>query len=315
MPFPFPFPMPGLPGMPPMPLGLPLGGPSSGGGIGAVQAGQDPRRSLFCGNLSPFVSEGLLYHIFASCGPVAACRIIKDKAGESSKYGFIDFLDHATAAHALQVLNGRIVFGLPMVTKWATGASNPGVGGAMGAPAESHQIYVGNLSPDIDDQALFRVFSAFKSISEARIVRDPVDGSSKCYGFVTFRTQHDAEQAMVQMNGEWLGKRAMRINQANNAKGGGDDGLLGFGAAGAEMGDPNNCTVYIGGVTLGTSEFVIRQALEDCGRVVGVRVHDGFAFVDMGTHDEAVRAIATKNGTVVGNKTVKLSWSKFRPGA
>jgi hypothetical protein len=49
------------------------------------------------------------------------------------------------------------------------------------ASKESHQIYVGNLSPDIDDQQLFRVFSAFKSIGEARIVRDPIDGSSKVF--------------------------------------------------------------------------------------------------------------------------------------
>jgi hypothetical protein len=86
-----PFPgMMGGPGMPPPPR--------------QSHAGQDPRRSLFCGNISPFVTEGLLYHIFASCGPVTACRIIKDtKTGESAKYGFVDFTEHSIAAHALQV--------------------------------------------------------------------------------------------------------------------------------------------------------------------------------------------------------------------
>lgn len=51
----------------------------------------------------------------------------------------------------------------------------------------------------------------------------------------------------MQMNGEWLGKRAMRINQANNAKPLEEGGAL-------DMGDPSNCTVYIGGVVAGTSE-------------------------------------------------------------
>jgi nucleolysin TIA-1/TIAR len=63
-----------------------------------------------------------------------------------------------------------MVFGLAMVTKWATGISSSGGSGAN--PNESHQIYVGNLSPEIDDSALHRAFSAFKSIGEARIVRD-----------------------------------------------------------------------------------------------------------------------------------------------
>ena len=75
---------------------------------------------------------------------------------------FLSLTDHATAAHALQVLNGRTVFGLALQTKWATGAS----AGAPGVVSEAHQIYVGNLASDIDDQSLFRVFSAFKSIIE-----------------------------------------------------------------------------------------------------------------------------------------------------
>lgn len=58
--------------------------------------------------------------------------------------------------------------------------------------------------------------------------------------------------------------------------------------------------------------FVIREAFKDVGTVVAIRQHDGFCFVDFSNHDEALRAIMTKNGGVIGNKTVKLSWSKFR---
>lgn len=113
--------------------------------------------------------------------------------------------------------------------------------------------------------------------------------------------------------------------KANNAKPLEEGGVL-------DMGDPSNCTVYIGGVVAGTSElrnkqtnkqtrkrfnslsfrFVIREAFKDVGTVVAIRQHDGFCFVDFATHDEALKAIMTKNGGVIGNKTVKLSWSKFR---
>lgn len=68
-------------------------------GVGSQTAGHDPRMSLFCGQISGFVSEGLLYHIFASCGVVTACRIIKTQG--DTHYGFVDFEDHETASHAL----------------------------------------------------------------------------------------------------------------------------------------------------------------------------------------------------------------------
>lgn len=74
-------------------------------------------------------------------------------------------------------------------------------------------------------------------------------------------------QAMVQMNGEWLGKRPMRINQANNNAaralddgGGGGGGVMG-GLGGGEAADPSNCTLYVGGVSAGTTEAQIREAL------------------------------------------------------
>lgn len=131
------------------------------------------------------------------------------------------------AEHAMQVLNGRLVFGCAINCNWAAGSMNtqamPGAGAAaavapgmpMASGQEMHQLFVGNLSSDVDDNALYRAFSPFKSICEARVVKD-TDGSSRCYGFVSFRVQADAEQALVQMNGEWLGKRAIRVNSARN---------------------------------------------------------------------------------------------------
>ncbi len=126
----------------------------------------------------------------------------------------------------MQVLNGRLVFGCAINCNWAAGTMNAqAVAGAaaataapgmpMAAGSEQHQLFVGNLSSDVDDNTLYRAFSPFKSICEARVVKD-TDGSSRCYGFVSFRVQADAEQAMVQMNGEWLGKRAIRVNSARN---------------------------------------------------------------------------------------------------
>lgn len=325
LPVPLPHNASQVPGLPPqfgLPFpGMPMAPPSAfaGGfpgamapqqGIGSQLAGQDPKRSLFVGNISPFVSEGLLFHVFSSCGPVVACRIIRSDRPDAPRYGFVDYADSAVAAHAVQVLNNRIIFGTSIITRWAAS------GQTSGSAAESHQVYVGNISQEIDDQTLYRAFSAFKSIVEARIVRD-ADGNSRSYGFVTFRTRTDAEQAMVQMNGEWLGKRPLRVNLARTGpETGEEDGGAGAGggAAGGSVSGEQTNTIFVGGLAPASQEFHIRQAIEEIcpGRVVGVRMNEGFAFVDLASTQDATLCIE-KSGTVfVNQRPVKIQWSRTR---
>ncbi len=80
---------------------------------------------------------------------------------------------------------------------------------------------MGDLSPDIDDKALYNAFSPFGSISDARVMMDPAKpGYSRGYGFVAFRKKDDAQRALSDMNGENLGSRAIRCNWANQKSSG-----------------------------------------------------------------------------------------------
>jgi nucleolysin TIA-1/TIAR len=75
----------------------------------------------------------------------------------------------------------------------------------------------------VTDEILQRAFSAFGSLSDARIMADAATGKSRGYGFLAFRDRADAEQAIATMNGEWLGNRAIRVNWANSKTGGMDN--------------------------------------------------------------------------------------------
>ena len=80
----------------------------------APRASFDPSncKSLYVGNLHPYVNEAMLQEIFATLGPVAEVKVIKDKVtGMSAGYGFIKFLDHRAADLALQSINGRVLYG------------------------------------------------------------------------------------------------------------------------------------------------------------------------------------------------------------
>ena len=72
------------------------------------------------------------------------------------------------------------------------------------------QIFVGDLSPEVNDEGLRNAFSKFESLKQAHVMWDMQTSRSRGYGFVTFGNQSDAELALQTMNGEWLCGRAIR---------------------------------------------------------------------------------------------------------
>jgi len=124
-------------------------------------------------------------------------------------YGFVDFTDHRSAEFAMSSLNGREIYGSEIRINWAVAT------GHKEDTTAHHHLFVGDLSPEVDDQALWGAFSAFGSLSDARVMKDTTQNRSRGYGFVAFRDTDDAEQAREKMNGVWLGARAIRVNWAN----------------------------------------------------------------------------------------------------
>lgn len=53
------------------------------------------------------------------------------------------------------------------------------------------------------------------NFSEAKVIRDPQTTKSRGYGFVSYAKREEAERAIEQMNGQWLGRRAIRTNWAS----------------------------------------------------------------------------------------------------
>ena len=64
-----------------------------------------------------------------------------------------------------------------------------------------HTIFVGDLSGEVTDKTLRKAFSPFGEVTDARVMMDSTTGRSRGFGFVSYRTRAEAEQAMGQMNG------------------------------------------------------------------------------------------------------------------
>jgi polyadenylate-binding protein len=71
-------------------------------------------------------------------------------------------------------------------------------------------LYIKNLSDEIDDQKLRVEFAAFGAITSAEVMKDD-KGNSKGFGFVCFSTPEEANKACMEMNGRIFGTKPIYV--------------------------------------------------------------------------------------------------------
>lgn len=275
-------------------------------------------RTLYVGNLDPSVTEEFISTLFGQIGVISKSKVIFDS--NSDPYAFVEFQEHAMAAQALQAMNKRMLLEKEMKVNWAT---EPGTVQKVDTSRHFH-VFVGDLSPEIDNKQLKEAFTSFGEISEAKVIRDPTTLKSKGYGFCSFPKRDEAERAIEQMNGQWLGRRAIRTNWATrkptdaNESGNGTRRELNYDDVFNQT-TPDNTSVYIGNVAQGACEEDIRQAFGGFGPITEIRVFkaQGYSFVKFERKESAARAIVSMSGQELCGQSIKCSWGKtdFQSGS
>lgn len=103
-------------------------------------------------------------------------------------------------------------------------------------------IYVGNLSRDVNEDELRVAFEAFGEVESTNIIKDKFSGESRGFGFVVMRSQEDAAKAIEGMNNTELKEMNIVVSEAHprptarrggqNRRGGGFGGKRGGGSGG-----------------------------------------------------------------------------------
>jgi splicing factor 3B subunit 4 len=83
-------------------------------------------------------------------------------------------------------------------------------------------LFIGSLSPDIDERTLYDTFSAFGLITQPpKIARDDA-GNSRGFGFVSFADFDASDAAVEGMNGQFLGGKEINVSYALKKDGKGE---------------------------------------------------------------------------------------------
>ncbi|MEW6466500.1 RNA-binding protein [Tibeticola sp.] len=105
-----------------------------------------------------------------------------------------------------------------------------------------NKLYVGNLPYSFRDEDMQQAFSAFGSVSSAKVMMERETGRSKGFGFVEMGSDAEAQAAIKGMNGQNVGGRDLVVNEARPMEpraprsGGYGGGNGGFGGGGRGYG-------------------------------------------------------------------------------
>lgn len=304
---------------------------------------------LYMGDLDPTWDENIIRQIWTSLGEpnVVIKLMLHNNVGGSGTMGprnnlgycFLEFPSNVHASNAL-LKNGMQIpqFGhRRLKLNWAS--SSHSSAGAL----NEYTVFVGDLAPNVTESQLFELFiSRLNSTSHVKIVYDQLTGVSKGYAFVKFTNPMHQQRALLEMQGIFLNGRAIRVSNAGHLQNSTDGKLKATGSINGtttnvnninnsgliggsqfmypvqpqpalnSFTDPNNTTVFIGGLSSLVTEDELRAYFQPFGTIVYVKipVGKGCGFVQYVDRISAETAIAKMQGFPISNSRVRLSWGR-----
>ena len=78
----------------------------------------------------------------------------------------------------------------------------------------STKLFVGNLSFNTTENALYDTFTAFGTVAEAKLIMDRMTNRPRGFAFVTMNSSAEAQKAIDGLNGKDVEGRAMTVSIA-----------------------------------------------------------------------------------------------------
>ncbi|KAH6619412.1 hypothetical protein B0J18DRAFT_411709 [Chaetomium sp. MPI-SDFR-AT-0129] len=311
-----------------------------------MPSSNEAAKTLWMGEMEGWMDENFIKNVFQTVlAENVQVKVIRDRNSGNAGYCFIEFSTAEAAQKALN-LNGTPVPNSTRVFKlnWASGG---GLVDRRDDRGPEFSIFVGDLGPEVNEFVLVSLFqSRFPSCKSAKIMTDAMTGQSRGYGFVRFSDESDQQRALVEMQGVYCGNRPMRISTATpktrshqyggggHSQGGnqlvapvaghpapmwGAPPFYGQGAATFnpmqpmnQFTDPNNTTVFVGGLSGYVTEDELRSFFQGFGEITYVKIPPGkgCGFVQFVHRHAAEMAINQMQGYPIGNSRVRLSWGR-----
>lgn len=187
------------------------------------------------------------------------------------------------------------------------------------AATTSPNLFVGNLSWNVDEDWLRQEFEEFGELSGVRLMTDRQTGRSKGFGYVEFVNAADAAKAHAAKQGAELDGRALNVDFANPKQSNGDRQDNRRKSYGDQVGEASD-TLFLGNLSFECTNEDITSAFSPHGTVMSVRLPTdretgapkGFGYVTFSSIEEATGALEAMQGGYIARRAVRLDYSQPR---
>ncbi|KNH04826.1 polyadenylate-binding protein 4 [Perkinsela sp. CCAP 1560/4] len=248
-----------------------------------------PRSSpLYVGNLSGDITEPALYEFFAQYGQLVSVRVCRDLHSQASLgYGYVNYQNHDDANRVLETLNYTPMRqgGKPMRIM------RPQKDATLRKTSNGN-VFVKNISKEIDDKSLAEIFTVFGTILSAKVARDRT-GASLGYGFIHFKDEANAAAAVKKMNGMTINGVKIFVGDFKHR------------AERSKEAEETFKNVYMQPVKAEVTESDLSEYFQKFGTITSVCLKSNpkyptqFGFVNFETHEDARRCIEESNGKTI----------------
>ncbi|KAL8966699.1 MAG: hypothetical protein Q9197_005841 [Variospora fuerteventurae] len=183
---------------------------------GARHWEQDKEATVYIGNLDERVTDSLVWELMLQAGRIVNVHLPKDRVTQTHQgYGFVEFISEEDAEYAARIMNQVRLYGKPIRVNKASADKQKAV--EVGA-----ELFVGNLDPMVTEQTLYDTFGRFGSLVAAPKVARDDSNLSKGYGFVSFSTFEASDDAIANMDGQYLMNKEISVQYAYKKDGKGE---------------------------------------------------------------------------------------------
>ena len=161
--------------------------------------------NLWMGGIQPWMNESFIMQAFNKYNffPTGIKLIYDRNTKELKNFCFVNFKTIEEANKCLIFLTGKTIpdTQIKFRLNWANYFST-----------FNKSVYVGNLSSDVDDISLYKLFKdRYPSVHHASVITDK--GVSKGFGFILFRGEEDYEKCLKEMNGTLFHGNIIKVNE------------------------------------------------------------------------------------------------------
>jgi len=181
----------------------------------------------------------------------------------------------------------------------------------------SSNVFVGQLSWNVDNDWLQSEFAECGEIVSAKVIFDRESGRSKGFGYVQF-ADLDAAAKAIELEGKEVDGRPIRVNYAMQKPQGAPAAERRANTRGDQLSAPSD-TLFVAGLSYSLTEDQVYEAFADCGDVQSVRLPTdrdtgapkGIAYVQFSSQEGATAGLALQ-GSELGGRNIRLDYASAR---